>query len=75
MMSLPGHGSLFLGTSLYVGPGLASIELFGKRGLTRRPDNIVNQVESKKLYQLDVDKIINGEDTRTTIMIKNIPNK
>jgi len=26
MMSLPGHGSLFLGNSLYVGPGVASIE-------------------------------------------------
>ncbi|CAL9190820.1 unnamed protein product [Musa hybrid cultivar] len=26
-------------------------------------------------YQLDLDKITKGEDTRTTIMIKNIPNK
>jgi len=42
MKSLPGHGSLFLGNSLYAGPGAASIEWFGERGLTRRPDNIVN---------------------------------
>ncbi|KAK2441424.1 protein MEI2 [Trifolium repens] len=75
MMSLPGHGSLFLGNSLYAGPGLSSIEGFGERGRSRRPDNNVNQIESKKLYQLDLDKIINGEDTRTTLMIKNIPNK
>jgi hypothetical protein len=35
----------------------------------------VNQAENKKQYQLDVDKISRGEDTRTTLMIKNIPNK
>jgi hypothetical protein len=75
MMSLPGHGSLFLGNSLYAGPGLSSIEGFGERGRSRRPDNNVNQIESKKLYQLDLDKIISGEDIRTTLMIKNIPNK
>lgn len=75
MMSVPGHGSLFIGNSLYAGPGLSSIEGFGERGRNRRPDNNVNQIESKKLYQLDLDKIISGEDTRTTLMIKNIPNK
>ena len=67
--------SWFLGNSLYAGPGVASIKGFGECGLTRRPDNIMNQVESKKLYQLDLDKIINGDDTRTIIMIKNILNK
>ncbi|CAI8596504.1 unnamed protein product [Vicia faba] len=75
MMSVPGHGSLFIGNSLYAGPGLSSIEGFAERGRNRRPDNNVNQIESKKLYQLDLDKIISGEDTRTTLMIKNIPNK
>ncbi|CAN8298558.1 unnamed protein product [Cochlearia groenlandica] len=29
----------------------------------------------KKLYELDVDRILRGEDHRTTLMIKNIPNK
>ncbi len=28
-----------------------------------------------KLYALDLDKIARGEDRRTTLMIKNIPNK
>nr|XP_012567615.1 protein MEI2-like 2 isoform X3 [Cicer arietinum] len=75
MMSLPGHGSLFLGNSLYAGPGVTNLDGLGERGRIRRPDNNVNQIESKKLYQLDLDKIIGGEDTRTTLMIKNIPNK
>ncbi|GKV45554.1 hypothetical protein SLEP1_g52623 [Rubroshorea leprosula] len=29
----------------------------------------------KKQYELDIDCIIDGEDSRTTLMIKNIPNK
>ncbi|KAJ7965087.1 Protein MEI2-like [Quillaja saponaria] len=33
------------------------------------------KLTAKKQYQLDLDKIISGEDTRTTLMIKNIPNK
>lgn len=37
--------------------------------------NYMNQVENKKQFQLDLDKISRGEDTRTTLMIKNIPNK
>ncbi|KAI4331119.1 hypothetical protein MLD38_029337 [Melastoma candidum] len=34
-----------------------------------------NQMDSKRQYQLDLEKILNGEDARTTLMIKNIPNK
>eukprot|EP00252_Welwitschia_mirabilis_P018857 TRINITY_DN4227_c1_g2_i2.p1 TRINITY_DN4227_c1_g2~~TRINITY_DN4227_c1_g2_i2.p1 ORF type:complete len:501 (+),score=69.86 TRINITY_DN4227_c1_g2_i2:160-1662(+) len=45
-----------------------------ERGRNRRSDN-ANQIDSKKHFQLDVDKILSGEDTRTTLMIKNIPNK
>jgi protein phosphatase 1 regulatory subunit 42 len=29
----------------------------------------------EKLYALDLEKIARGEDKRTTLMIKNIPNK
>ncbi|XP_061360845.1 protein MEI2-like 2 isoform X2 [Gastrolobium bilobum] len=75
MMSLPRHGSLFLGNGSYSGPGATNIEGLADRGRGRRPDNNGNQIDSKKLYQLDLDKIISGEDTRTTLMIKNIPNK
>ena len=75
MMSLPRHGSLFLGSSSYSGTGATNTEGLAERGRSRRPDNSGNQIDSKKLYQLDLDKIISGEDTRTTLMIKNIPNK
>ncbi|KAK6924601.1 Mei2-like, C-terminal RNA recognition motif [Dillenia turbinata] len=33
-----------------------------------------NSVDRKQ-YELDIDRILRGEDTRTTLMIKNIPNK
>jgi hypothetical protein len=45
------------------------------RGRNRRVDSSVFQADSKKQYQLDLEKIRKGEDTRTTLMIKNIPNK
>ncbi|KAL6553524.1 hypothetical protein OROGR_007366 [Orobanche gracilis] len=34
-----------------------------------------SQMDIKRQYQLDLEKIANGEDSRTTLMIKNIPNK
>ncbi|XP_019435216.1 PREDICTED: protein MEI2-like 2 [Lupinus angustifolius] len=75
MMSLPRHGSLFLGNGLYSGPGATNTEGLTERGRSKQPDNSGNQIDSKKHYQLDLDKIMRGEDTRTTLMIKNIPNK
>ncbi|XP_020962684.1 protein MEI2-like 2 isoform X2 [Arachis ipaensis] len=75
MSPLPRHGSLFLGNGSYSGLGAANSELLTERGRTRRPDNNGNQIDGKKQYQLDLDKIMSGEDTRTTLMIKNIPNK
>lgn len=33
------------------------------------------QDEDEKLFKIDIDKIIQGEDKRTTLMIRNIPNK
>lgn len=75
MMSFPRHGPLFFGNGSYSGLGTTSNEAFTERGRTRRVENCGSQVDSKKQYQLDLDKIISGEDTRTTLMIKNIPNK
>ncbi|CAN8256962.1 unnamed protein product [Cochlearia groenlandica] len=40
----------------------------------RRSDSSSSNAE-KKLYELDVDRILRGEDSRTTLMVKNIPNK
>lgn len=52
-----------------------SLENANERGRSRRIDNNSNQVDNRKQYQLDIDRILRGEDTRTTLMIKNIPNK
>lgn len=78
MMSSPRLSPMFLGNGHY--PGLhsspsTSIDGFAERGRSRRVENSGNLVDSKKQFQLDLEKIINGEDTRTTLMIKNIPNK
>ncbi|KAJ8752623.1 hypothetical protein K2173_005512 [Erythroxylum novogranatense] len=40
------------------------------RRIESNPNN-----SDKKQFELDVDRIIRGEDSRTTLMIKNIPNK
>eukprot|EP00257_Ricinus_communis_P023742 XP_015583802.1 protein MEI2-like 2 [Ricinus communis] len=75
-MSFPSHNSpMFLGNASYLGPGTISSDVFAERGRSRRLENYGNQIDSKKQYQLDLDKIISGEDSRTTLMIKNIPNK
>ncbi|KAE8734713.1 Protein MEI2-like 5 [Hibiscus syriacus] len=57
------------------GLGTTGIEGLADRNQTRLVENNGNQIDNKKQYQLGLDKIINGEDTRTTLMIKNIPNK
>ncbi|XP_043702446.1 protein MEI2-like 2 isoform X1 [Telopea speciosissima] len=75
MMSSPRMGPMFLAGGPYPGPGAPGIEGLGDRGRSRRLESNGNQIDSKKQYQLDLDKIISGEDTRTTLMIKNIPNK
>ncbi|KAK7358714.1 hypothetical protein VNO77_00652 [Canavalia gladiata] len=40
----------------------------------RRSETNTSNVD-KKQYELDLDRILRGEDSRTTLMIKNIPNK
>lgn len=74
MTSLPMRGPIFFGNGSF--PGLVPTS---NGGLTehgrRRVESSESQMDSKKQYQLDLDKIISGEDTRTTLMIKNIPNK
>lgn len=64
---------MFLGSAPYTVPGSCGIEGLIERGRSRRVDN--NGLDSKQQYQLDLEKIVSGEDTRTTLMIKNIPNK
>nr|XP_043638221.1 protein MEI2-like 2 isoform X2 [Erigeron canadensis] len=73
MPSFPSKGPMFLGNGSYQGRG-ASNDALIERNRSRRVDYSVNQIGNKQ-YQLDLDKILSGEDSRTTLMIKNIPNK
>uniref|UniRef100_A0A1D1YBJ9 Protein MEI2-like 4 n=1 Tax=Anthurium amnicola TaxID=1678845 RepID=A0A1D1YBJ9_9ARAE len=56
-------------------PAPASFDSPNDRARSRRSDANLNQADNKKQYELDIERIIRGEDSRTTLMIKNIPNK
>ncbi|KAI4295379.1 hypothetical protein L6164_035430 [Bauhinia variegata] len=75
MRSSPRVSPVFLGNGPYPGLPHTTFEGLTDRGRIRRTENNGSQVDSKKQFQLDLDKIISGEDKRTTLMIKNIPNK
>ncbi|XP_022750761.1 protein MEI2-like 2 [Durio zibethinus] len=75
MISMPRRGSIFLGNGSCPGQGTVAYEGLTDRSRSRRVENNGNQIDNKQQYQLDLEKIINGEDIRTTLMIKNIPNK
>ncbi|KAJ0461963.1 putative RNA recognition motif domain, mei2/Mei2-like RNA recognition [Helianthus annuus] len=70
-------GHMFLGSEHYVGPGSIDLDSMSEDVHARNcwVDHNANQMDIKKQFQLDLDKISNGEDNRTTLMIKNIPNK
>lgn len=74
MISHQHMGQMFLRSGLS-GPMNTSGDGINDRGRNRRLENNASQIDNKKQYQLDLDKIMRGEDTRTTLMIKNIPNK
>lgn len=71
MISIPRNSPLYYGNGSF---GATSGDGMIDRGRSRRGDG-GSQVDNKKQYQLDLEKILNCEDTRTTLMIKNIPNK
>ncbi|CAA7042846.1 unnamed protein product [Microthlaspi erraticum] len=77
MLSTPRHSQLCMGTGSYQWPvaKMASNDGPLEDGRSQQFDNNVNQVDSKKQFHLDLSKIMSGEDLRTTLMIKNIPNK
>ncbi|XP_009773228.1 protein MEI2-like 2 [Nicotiana tabacum] len=74
MMPMTRNGPIFSGNSSYGGLGTVNGEGLIERGRSRKTES-GNQIDNKKQYQLDLEKIRRGEDTRTTLMIKNIPNK
>ncbi|CAJ1838089.1 unnamed protein product [Sphenostylis stenocarpa] len=53
---------------------ITSFETHKQRTRNRRNEGVSNLAD-KKQYELDIDRIKRGEDDRTTLMIKNIPNK
>ncbi|XP_020089117.1 protein MEI2-like 2 isoform X2 [Ananas comosus] len=68
-------GQTYSATIPYLGPSSMAADGFVSRGRNNHVDNIENQTDIKEMCQLNLEKIISGEDTRTTLMIKNIPNK
>eukprot|EP00268_Persea_americana_P031398 TRINITY_DN3053_c0_g1_i4.p1 TRINITY_DN3053_c0_g1~~TRINITY_DN3053_c0_g1_i4.p1 ORF type:complete len:1017 (+),score=195.61 TRINITY_DN3053_c0_g1_i4:488-3538(+) len=54
---------------------MPSLDAPNERVRSRRNEANSNQADNKKQYELDFDRILHREDTRTTLMIKNIPNK
>ncbi|XP_074328638.1 protein MEI2-like 5 [Apium graveolens] len=66
---------MFLGNGHYPGVSPVDMEVSNERGKSRRFEQNASQIDNRKQFQLDLEKILNGEDTRTTLMIKNIPNK
>ncbi|KAH6793061.1 MEI2-like protein 5 [Perilla frutescens var. hirtella] len=75
VMSSARLSPVFRGIGHFPGPAASNLEALAERGRSRRFDTNGIQIDNKKQYQLDLDKIRTGEDTRTTLMIKNIPNK
>lgn len=65
-MMFPGRGQMI--------PMMNSFDSPTERARSRRSEGSSNQAD-KKQFELDIDRIIRGDDTRTTLMIKNIPNK
>lgn len=56
-------------------PMMSSFDPPNERNRGRRNEGSSNQGDNKKQFELDLDRIMRGEDKRTTLMIKNIPNK
>ncbi|XP_078174279.1 MEI2-like protein 5 isoform X1 [Carex rostrata] len=69
-------GPTLFGSSPFGAPMMpVGLEALIDRAARMRRIESPSQVESRKQYQLDLEKIISGDDPRTTLMIKNIPNK
>ncbi|CAA0836958.1 Protein MEI2-like 1 [Striga hermonthica] len=56
-------------------PMMGSFDSPSERARSRRNEGNSSQADNKKQFELDIDRIARGEDKRTTLMLKNIPNK
>lgn len=67
---------LFSGRSQMLSvPGSFELPNERYRNLSHRRSDSSSSNAEKKMFELDVERILRGEDSRTTLMIKNIPNK
>ncbi|KAL3655905.1 hypothetical protein CASFOL_000301 [Castilleja foliolosa] len=56
-------------------PMMSSFDSPNERTRNRRNEGNSSQGDNKRQFELDLDRIARGDDKRTTLMIKNIPNK
>lgn len=56
-------------------PMMNTFDSPNERARNRRSESSSSQADNKKQFDLDIDRIVRGDDKRTTLMIKNIPNK
>ncbi|KAK4357688.1 hypothetical protein RND71_023298 [Anisodus tanguticus] len=66
-LMFPGRGQII--------PKANSFDSPNERMRSRRNEANSSQTDNKKQFELDVERIVRGDDKRTTLMIKNIPNK
>ncbi|XP_059316237.1 protein MEI2-like 4 isoform X1 [Lycium ferocissimum] len=66
-LMFPGRGQMI--------PMINSFDSPNERMRSRRNEANSSQTDNKKQFELDVERILRGDDKRTTLMIKNIPNK
>ncbi|KAG7616442.1 RNA recognition motif domain [Arabidopsis thaliana x Arabidopsis arenosa] len=75
MGSVAFRGASGNGSYLWPAATMVSIDDPLEDGSNQQFDSNGNQADIKIQFQLDLSKIMRGEDPRTTLMIKNIPNK
>lgn len=66
-LMFPGRGQII--------PMINSFDSPNERMRSRRNEGNSSQTDNKKQFELDIERIARGDDKRTTLMIKNIPNK
>lgn len=66
-LMFPGRGQII--------PMISSFDSPNERMRIRRNEGNSSQTDNKKQFELDIERIARGDDKRTTLMIKNIPNK
>lgn len=74
VMQSPQQSSMMFPSSAQMYRRMSPSEFSHERFKGRR-NGVSSQADNKTQYELDIDRIIRGEDKRTTLMIKNIPNK